>query len=1320
MRNLFLFLELIRQLYLKAIGLASEIIMLNRILGFLLGLWLLSSSPSFGQEMWPFVQNKGQWPSHVTAAADIPGGKLWLQQDGWTFQLFHESFFRAIHPSSAKDTSSLIKGHNFKVKLIGASTPTCFGSDSSSFIKNYYLSNTSAEGVRSFKHWNFDNIYDGIDARFYTTKQSIKYDFIVAPHTSPNTIAMEYQGVDDIRIVNRQLRIQLSVGNLAELKPFAYQIINGKIHEVECKFVLKEKVVSFDLGLFDENYALIIDPEIAFSTFVGSTADNFGFTACNDSQERLIGSGAVFNPGFPTTVGAFDETFNSSGTNVMDVHITKFAADGSSILYATYLGGSLQETPHSIITDSEDNIILMGVTGSSDFPVTAGVFQSSFMGGPFLVMTPYFTSSHPEGCDLFITKLNSQGQMFRSTFVGGAENDGLNIVDQLFYNYGDCFRGEVNIDDQDNIYVASVTQGGFPIPNAGTQSTYGGGASDGILFKMEPDLSTMLVGTYIGGFDGDTCLGVEFDNDGNVLLAGGTKSANFPYCTNGADTEFDFETDGYIVRMSPVDLSVINGTFIGTMQFDQVYFVQTDIAGNVYSLGLTEGVMPISPGLYGQPNSGLFLRKFSPDLSTVTWTTTIGTGSGSPDISPTAFLVSDCDQIFFSGWGGGTNNLCGLVYSCSQPQMSTTTGLPVSTDAFQPNTDGSDFYLCVLGSDASELIYGSFLGGNISQEHVDGGTSRFAKNGTVYQAACAGCGGNSDFPTTSNAWSNTNPAPSCNLAVFRFNLGTIQAEVEIDGPTTICEDTPVDFQNLSIGGNNFEWTFGDGNTSNDFNAQHLYTEPGTYTVNLIVNETTECLIGDTAVVTLTVLPGVNPIIDELPVFCPETSFQLSGSGSDNAFWIANPYLSNPDELDPLAVAMPGTTFFLVDSNQCEIDTASVTVQTYDINFTISPFQIICTGETASLTASGGVVYLWSPGETLSSTSGPSVVAEPLSTTTYSMIGTTADGCQDTLTTTVQVDLIDIGGQIYDTIRLCLGSSVELNSTLVSNYTWNPSTGLSNPNIQNPIASPTETTTYTVFLQNTCASGTDQVTVSVVYPLGSASGGGYVCRGNGIAVLASGGVVYDWQPSATVIDESADSTLVFPQTSTTYTVEILDENGCTTFQDVFVGVYPDPPVEAGPDQSFEAPGQAQLMGNPFEQHFFWTPNTALSCDTCTHPFVSPTVPTYYTLHVIDNNGCTSKDSALVRPFYPLYVPNTVTPNNDGLNDVFLAVGPPVDGFLLKIFNRWGDKIFETTDQTEPWIPGINNHYVQDGVYTWIIEFESIERRKQLVGHVTVLR
>ena len=159
-----------------------------------------------------------------------------------------------------------------------------------------------------------------------------------------------------------------------------------------------------------------------------------------------------------------------------------------------------------------------------------------------------------------------------------------------------------------------------------------------------------------------------------------------------------------------------------------------------------------------------------------------GTGSGQVDIALSAFLVDNCDNIYVSGWGGSTNG-------SQSATSSTTTGLPVTSDCHQCQTDGSDFYLIVLEENMQSLLYASFFGGNQSNEHVDGGTSRFDKDGIVYQSVCAGCGGNSDFPTTPGAWSNTNNAHNCNIAAFKFDISELTANIASGLLSNFSQDT---------------------------------------------------------------------------------------------------------------------------------------------------------------------------------------------------------------------------------------------------------------------------------------------------------------------------------------------------------------------------------------------------------------------------------------------------------------------------------------------------------------------------------------------------
>ena len=1270
-----------------------------------------------------FVQNKGQWPSQVVAGCTVPNGQLWLESGGFTYAMVDPNVHAALHPNTG-NPPALFRSHAFRTSFLDCSVPSIAPSKRTRPYYNYYIGQDSASwasGCAAFEQYRYNTLYPGIDMLVYSHTGSLKYDFIVHPTGDPRHIQIDYQGLDKIELHDDALVLETSVGTLIESKPFAYQLIDGKITEIASSYVLRGHVLQYEIGSYDPQYDLVIDPEIVFSTFIGSPANNFGFTAADDSQGNLISGAAVFATGYPTTLGAYSSAFNSTVGNYMDVAISKFSADGSNLLYSTYIGGGKIETPHSIVVDDFDNIFVMGATGSSSFPTTANAYQSTFNGGPSLDMSTFFTSTHPEGCDIFVCKFALDGTLDASTFVGGTGNDGLNTGDQLFYNYGDVFRGEINADDANNLYIASVTlSNDFPVTAFGLQPAYGGGACDGIVFKLDNNLENLMWSNYIGGSATEACYAIEFNGTDEILVAGGTKSNNFPHVANGMDNTFGGQTDGFVIRISTLTFNLIAGTFFGTSEYDQIYFVQTDLDNNVYICGQTAGTIAITAGCYGQTNSGQFIVKYNPTLTNLLWATTIGTGSGEIDISPTAFLVSDCNQIYMSGWGGETNQYCGSFYAC-YAQYSTTNGLPITSDAYQSTTDGSDFYLCVLDADATTLDYATFLGGNQSSEHVDGGTSRFNKNGTVFQAVCAGCQSFDDFPSTPGAWSSSNPSNGCNLAVFRFDLGILSADLTINAPDIICTGTDVLFNNLSNGADQFDWDFGDDSSSELFEPTHAFDEAGTYTITLISSTINDCLQPDTAQVTITVLEGVNPSIAPIEPVCIGQVVQLQGTGTSNLFWLPNPALSNTNTNNPTATVAEATTFTLVDFNDCETDSVEVTLELYIPETDISPLQTICIGQSVQLQASGGAEYLWFPIASVDDFTSATPLASPVVTTTYTVAITTADNC--TVEETVGVNVVDDfpGGNIYDDLTVCYGNTVYLNG--IDGWTWNwyPSNTLTNPQIPNPGASPLITTTYYVDITNICGEGTDEVTVHVIKPDVVASEDGTICLGNSWNASATGAVSYTWQPVSLASPAFEAQTSLSPLISTMFTVTGVDENNCASVDSVFVSVLESPMADAGPDQFFDYPGEVPLFGNNFGLQFYWYPSEGLSCTDCLYPLASPSAPTVYHLVVSDGNGCSAEDEVLVKPFAPLYVPNTVTPNNDGINDVFYAVTDYAEGFKMRIFDRWGNKIFESTQANEVWVPSVNGtHYVQNDVYLWVIQYNTPEGTNEVSGHVNVLR
>lgn len=774
-----------------------------------------------------FIENKSQWPGHIDFAARTPGGRLMLSPGQFSLYLFnqqddhaHDHMDLQVNESDGR-AKNMIDAHHVRITFPGSNTASRpIPSVKAKEYYNFFLGNDQSRWATRAKAWHnivYPDIYEGVDLRITSVQANLKYDFIVKPDANTNSIQIQIEGADELRLENGNVFIGTSVGELIEKKPFTYQIIDGVVCEVRSEYMLEDNVLRFYFpDGYDSCYELVIDPLLIFSTYSGSTADNWGSTATPGERGTLYSAGITNHREvagtFPATSGAFQTSYGGE----YDVAILKYDSTGSQLLYASYLGGSSNETPHSLVVDYNEDLIVLGTTSSSDFPVTANAFIQTFVGGPFTDSN--VIEEYPNGADIFVARISSAGDELKaSTFLGGSENDGLNeISGPLTRNYGDEMRGDVITDSLGNVYISSVTSSDdFPAINS-FSTVYRGGSTDAVLVKFDPMLENIVWSAFLGGDSVDTSHTLKIDSRKSIYIAGGTTSSDFPVTTDAYQPLLKGGVDGWIARIDPDGDAIMSATFTGTSDFDQVYFIDLDREGAVYVYGQTNGNFPVTPGVYSNPNSGQFVQKLSGDLKKLEFSTVFGSGIGIPNISPTAFLVNDCNNLYMSGWGGLINRGPNFWNG------STTTGMPVTDDALQKTTSGSDFYFLVLTADASELLYATFLGGTQSRTHVDGGTSRFDKSGIVYHAVCSGCaalnatnGPTSDFPTTPGAWSRTNNSPNCNNAAFKFDLSSLRARLQTNsvafdapGLNQICFPDSIRFQNFSTGGEFYEWDLG--------------------------------------------------------------------------------------------------------------------------------------------------------------------------------------------------------------------------------------------------------------------------------------------------------------------------------------------------------------------------------------------------------------------------------------------------------------------------------------------------------------------------------
>jgi gliding motility-associated-like protein len=1251
-----------------------------------------------------FVENRGQWPAPVRYAAEVPGGRLFLEPSGLTYALLagvpHGHDAARQSPAAA---SAEIKAHALRVVFAGGATQPALSSESQTpEVRNYLRGNDPAAWaahVPSFRQVRYAGIWPGIGAHFYENPgQQLEYDFELAADADPAAIALRYEGADGLTLsAAGSLEIQTSLGVLRELAPQAWQTdAAGHRQPVACAYALEGRTVRFRLGQYDRHRPLTIDPTVVFSSYTNSTADNWGFTATYDAQGNLYSGGIVFGPGYPTTTGAYSTTFSS----IIDIGIIKYntATTGpASRVWATYIGGSQADFPHSMVVSRQGELVLLGTTGSSNYPTSAAAYDRSFNGGTSI--TPTGTATMP-GSDLVVTRLSADGaRLVGSTYLGGSANDGLLSPTQtpLVQNYGDAFRGDILLDAADNIYLASSTASpDFPV-SSGLGGNYRGGTNDAVVCKLSPTASALQWSSFLGGAGTDAAYSIQLSAAGSVYVSGGTTSANFPTTPGALHPSALGGVDGFVARISNTGTVLQKATYLGTSAYDQSYFLQLDGSGAVYALGQSLGSYPVTAGRYQNAGSKQFIHKLDADLATTSFSTVFGSGRSTIDISPTAFLVDECNRIYVSGWGGRLNS----------SSSGGTTGLPVTPNAVQRTTDGEDFYLFQLAPDATRLDYATFFGqAGGSGDHVDGGTSRFDPRGVVYQAVCA-CGRTSGFPVPPGAgsYSATSGSGNCNNAAFKLNFETVNVAAGTDRNVCVAA-APQPLIGSPAGG---VWS-GPG-VSGSVAAGFVFTPTpallGTHTLTYTVTGVGPC--GGVSTVRLTVVPAPTA------AFTPAaTSFCLNATTSAPVPLSATPAggtFSGPGVVAGFfypsnAGAGTHTLVYNVNANGCLLQaTQAVTV----VRAVAPPSFAVCSNGAATPligTPAGGV---WSgPGVSGSVSAGfvftPSSALLGTRVLTYTIAG--ASGCTSAATLAIEVQPASPfvptplpGYCATTTTPVALPGSAMwfgpgVRGPASNGFTFTPS--LAGPG--------TFLLTYRSGFGACEITGTMPVTVSSPAVI-SLPPDTVLCPGTTqpfqLRASPAGGT---WSgPNVSSTGRFTPPANFSGSVALTYTATV---GACVSTATRRVSVAPPPTYEARWVPELCADTRQAPLAVRFSDPL--TASADVSWDfgdgtqgrgnAIGHVYAQPGRYQPRVIRTYNNGRCSiTLDLPVLEVERANEVPNIITPNGDVKNEYFKATnGCPA---RLQVFSRWGSKVFEAASYRNDW----NGGSLPAGVYYYHLQY-----------------
>ncbi|WP_118972052.1 DUF7948 domain-containing protein [Taibaiella koreensis] len=1010
-----------------------------------------------------FIKNNNQFPAPVRYKAFLPGGAVFLTADGFTYNYYRQDDLQRLHElrHQGKNISGeQVHFHAYKVTFSNANTQAIIKEeDLQPYYHNYFIGNDPqhwAGKVPLYKKITWQNLYPGIDAIVYSKEKSLKYDFYVQPGADPSQVILTFDGVKPKLMKDGSLKISTTVNTLLEQAPYAYQLIDGEEKAVPCHYrLLPGNRVSFALPAgYDKNLPLVIDPVLVFSTFSGSTANTYGFSATYDLGGNLYAGGECFDVGWPANPGATQAAFAGS----VDAGINKYSSNGTTLLYSTYYGGSGRDLPNNMMATAGQELVICGSTSSNDLATSIGCYDNTYNGNT----------------DIYIARFSQDGTILKAaTYLGGSDNDGLNSFG-LSPNYGDENRGEVLTAPDGRIYIAgSTSSANFPITAGALQPTLGGG-QDGVVCRLDSSLSVLQYSTFIGGNNDDAAFSLVLNSNNDIAICGGTQSANFPTTAGTLHTAYQGNTDGFVSIIN-TSTGLVRSSFLGTNVYDHAFKIQNDASDNIYVMGQTNGAYPTTTGVFSVTDGDIFITKLNPTLSSILLSTRMGNTVNFSRFVPTAFMHDICGNTYLSGFGANSNQ-------------------PLSTGAYQ--TIQGSFWLGALSPDFTNLLYGTYFGP--LGTHVDGGTSRFDPQGIIYHSACTN---NSGFPTTAGVVFpvKLNSAINYDIASYKFNMevGAVVADFVLanHAKDTGCADYEVTFDNLSTGASNYLWDFGDGLTSTATAPTHTFSA-GTYTVSLVASRATGCNLHDTAMHQIVVKPTDKPLLVLNDTFLcdphPVTLFAPVSNLSSNMHfhWEPASAVTSGADQQRVTVDPSRSTSFTVhvgnSSTATCVDSATgnihIALFDYSHMYALPLDTTICPGDTLMMRAYGGSSYEWTPDETIDRTDASQAWIWPSHKIDYKVHILNDSGCAIDRTVMIKMlppALVDAG--LDQDIKR--GESTQLDGRASGAFIWTPAGSVSPDNMLNAPVAPEKTTTY--YLRSISPEGcraVDSVTIHVTNAL----------------------------------------------------------------------------------------------------------------------------------------------------------------------------------------------------------------------------------------------
>ncbi len=656
-----------------------------------------------------FIENVGQWDDGARFQVwGGPAGTMWLAEDAIWITVVEpgetsRQVDRVLDPMARwlpEDQEDLAprRGANIKLSFVGANPhPRIETFDRLDTTVSYFYGNDPEQWRPDVPVWGgvrYVELYPGIDLEVTDEAGKMTSRLTARSEANLSLVRLHVEGATMIEVEQGELWLASAAGSLALPLPYANFLyrVDG-LTEAGQAGSWHAAPRATDISV---SSAPTDDPvDLFYSTFLGGSSGDPGYGIVVDGAGSAYVTGTTNSGNFPTTPGAFDPGYNGG---YVDAFVVKLNPTGSNLIYATFLGGSLDDRSWAIALDRADSAYIAGGTTSSNFPTTPGAFDTSY-----------------NGSDAFVAKLNPDGsELAYATFLGGIGSDA---------GYG------IAVDEAGSGYVTGATDSGdFPTTPGAFDTSYDG--SDAFVVKLNPAGSGLAYGTFLGGGLGDRGWAISVDGNGSAYVSGGTGSSNFPTTSGAFDTSFNGSAwDAFVVKLNPTGSGLAYASFLGGNGDEESHGLAVDGNGNAYATGHTySSDFPTTPGAF-DPSYNLsdaFVVKLNSAGSGLMYATYLG---GNNTDYGYGIVVDEAGSAFVTGYTLSSN-------------------FPTTPNAFDPSFNGGyiDAFLVKLSAVGSSLTYGTFLGGN---DEDYGFAAALDRAGSAY---LTGDAGSSNFPTTPGAF----------------------------------------------------------------------------------------------------------------------------------------------------------------------------------------------------------------------------------------------------------------------------------------------------------------------------------------------------------------------------------------------------------------------------------------------------------------------------------------------------------------------------------------------------------------------------------------